>query len=314
MKGKGFLSGVVCGALLVGGIPAAFAAAGTKTISATYGDIKVYINEVPITPKDANGKTVEPFIADGTTYLPVRAAAEALGHEVVWDGATKSVYIGTQPDRLSAQSEQNAAASASVLTVPNNGDKRFVPVAGDRILCDDGSVYEIVKGPDLNSGSSFTASGKWHPSEELPEPTCDWSVYPDLLLPDVLGNRWNDEYGDDLHILNLHEMLRVQYTLYNHILPETQRYYFTDHPGMIDSLVKLGKSTDIKDLVGQVRFGYLYYDTQQGFYPWDENEVVKQVKNTPAKMFCVEVWDVYHDGYYTRTEYKLQTRQRESSG
>jgi hypothetical protein len=117
---------------------------------------------------------------------------------------------------------------------------------------------------------------------------------------------------DDLYILNLHEMRRVQYTLYNHILPETQRRY-TENPGLLKNITANGKSTDIKDLVGQVRFGYLYYGAQQGFYPWDENEVVKHVKNTPTMMFCVEVWDVYHDGYYTRTEYMLQTRQRESS-
>jgi hypothetical protein len=313
MKGKGFLSGVICGALLVGGVPAAFAAAGTKTISATYGDIKIYVDETQITPKDTNGKTVEPFIADGTTYLPVRAAAEALGQEVGWDGATKSVYIGTQPARLSAQSEQSAGV-AGVLTVPNNGDRRFVPVAGDRILCDDGSIYEIVKGPDLNSGSSFTANGKWHPAEALPEPTCDWSVYPELPLPVVEVKRFQNYdsqglFSDDLHVLNLHEMLRVQYTLYNHIYPESERWY-NERPGTLSHIKGLG----VTDIMGQVKFGYLYYDTQQGFYPWDENEVTKQVRNTPTMMFCVEVWDVYHDGYYTRTEYMLQTRQRESSG
>jgi hypothetical protein len=146
-----------------------------------------------------------------------KQAHRVFGQEVGWNGATKSVYIGTQPAQLSAQSEQNAAASAGVLTVPNNGDKRFVPVAGDRILCDDGSLYEIVKGPDLNSGSSFTANGKWHPDEALPEPTCDWSVYPELPLPAVEVKRFQSYdsqglFSDDLHIMNLHEMLRVQYT------------------------------------------------------------------------------------------------------
>jgi hypothetical protein len=36
---------------------------------------------------------VEPFVSDGTTYLPVRAIADALGKNVSWDNATKSVYI-----------------------------------------------------------------------------------------------------------------------------------------------------------------------------------------------------------------------------
>jgi hypothetical protein len=49
---------------------------------------------VLIQPKDANGKVVEPFISDGTTYLPVRAVCQALGKDIIWDGDTNSVYIG----------------------------------------------------------------------------------------------------------------------------------------------------------------------------------------------------------------------------
>ena len=44
---------------------------------------------------DANGNYVEPFIIDGTTYLPVRGIASALGLNVGWDGATKTVLLTT---------------------------------------------------------------------------------------------------------------------------------------------------------------------------------------------------------------------------
>ena len=46
------------------------------------------------TPKDAAGNVVEPFIMNGTTYLPVRAVGEALGMSVNWDGNTHTVYLG----------------------------------------------------------------------------------------------------------------------------------------------------------------------------------------------------------------------------
>ena len=65
-----------------------------KTIEATYRGIKLVVDGVPVTPKDANGSVVEPFISNGTTYLPVRAVGEALGKTVKWDGATSTVYIG----------------------------------------------------------------------------------------------------------------------------------------------------------------------------------------------------------------------------
>jgi hypothetical protein len=57
----------------------------------------LYVDGEKIMPKDANGKVVDPFIVDGTTYLPVKAVSEALGKSVTWDGETASVYIGVKP-------------------------------------------------------------------------------------------------------------------------------------------------------------------------------------------------------------------------
>lgn len=91
--------GMLLMALVMGlAIPAL--AATVKTIEANYMDIKLVVDGVPITPKDANGKAVEPFVFEGTTYLPVRAVGEALGKDVKWDGATKTVYIGEIPGKI----------------------------------------------------------------------------------------------------------------------------------------------------------------------------------------------------------------------
>ena len=74
-----------------------FAASVQKQLTAYYNGIKIYVDGALITPKDATGKVVDPFVSDGTTYLPVRAVGEALGKTVDWDGATQSVYIGAKP-------------------------------------------------------------------------------------------------------------------------------------------------------------------------------------------------------------------------
>lgn len=50
-----------------------------------------------VEPKDANGQTVEPFVYNGTTYLPVRAVSNAIGKDVSRDGAEKIVYLGAKP-------------------------------------------------------------------------------------------------------------------------------------------------------------------------------------------------------------------------
>ncbi|MDR2356241.1 MAG: copper amine oxidase N-terminal domain-containing protein, partial [Clostridiales Family XIII bacterium] len=85
-----------------------FAAAETREISANYSGITLYIDLEPVALLDANGNAVTPFIADGTTYLPVRAISEALGMEVVWEADTKSVRINEKPESVPAEQTPTA--------------------------------------------------------------------------------------------------------------------------------------------------------------------------------------------------------------
>ena len=96
-KIKGFIAGVCVAFVVSSGV--VFADSVSKTVTAVYNNIKIFVDGEKITPKDANGNTVEPFIIDGTTYLPVRAVASALGKEVDWDGTSNSVYIGKKPEK-----------------------------------------------------------------------------------------------------------------------------------------------------------------------------------------------------------------------
>lgn len=89
-KLKGIVLGIVIGVMLV---PTAFAAIGTVTKDLSYDDIKISLNEKIIEPKDANGNKIEPFIIEGTTYLPVRAVGDALGLNVEWEATSKTVLL-----------------------------------------------------------------------------------------------------------------------------------------------------------------------------------------------------------------------------
>ena len=74
MKNKRFripIIGLIC-CMLLGTI--AFAVNGRK-ITATYGGITIYLNGQKQVATDVNGKTVEPLIYQGTTYVPIRASA-----------------------------------------------------------------------------------------------------------------------------------------------------------------------------------------------------------------------------------------------
>ena len=88
---QGLICGVIIGAMLTSGIT--FAEEIKKSAELIYNNIKITLNGEEIEPKDVNGNKVEPFIIDGTTYLPVRAIANALGIEVDWDGETNTVIL-----------------------------------------------------------------------------------------------------------------------------------------------------------------------------------------------------------------------------
>ena len=93
MKKKLFTILFVAAIVLSLALSAYASSAYTKQATLNYRGISISINgEVkPLT--DANGNVVEPFIIDGTTYLPVRGIAEALGLNVEWDNATSTVII-----------------------------------------------------------------------------------------------------------------------------------------------------------------------------------------------------------------------------
>ena len=91
---KSFLMGLIIGALVCSGIAVAFAATYTADLKATYRDIKVYVDDQQIGYTASNGAYAEPFIIDGTTYIPLRLFSEKLGQDVKWDGDTNSIYIG----------------------------------------------------------------------------------------------------------------------------------------------------------------------------------------------------------------------------
>ncbi len=118
---KGFALGVICTSIAAGGL--AYAKTGSEMIEAAYNNIKIYMDGVLVNAKDANGKAVEPFISNGTTYLPVRAVGEAIGKQVTWDGASSSVYLGEVPGQMTYLTDIMDAYSSNRYAkyTPENG-------------------------------------------------------------------------------------------------------------------------------------------------------------------------------------------------
>ena len=63
-----------------------------KKITVTSG-VNVEFNNEAIDMTDANGKAVEAFIYNGTTYVPIRAVSNAFGADIGYDRNTQTISI-----------------------------------------------------------------------------------------------------------------------------------------------------------------------------------------------------------------------------
>lgn len=163
---KGIATGFILTAVAGGTL--AFAEPVKQNIEAVYNDIKIVIHGEQITPKDGDGNIVNPFIYDGTTYLPIRAVSEALGETVAWDGSTNTVYIGTERP-VATPTPTSKPSSWGLIPLDKYGDKqktitweeqnnrqpttlryddpnRPTAIEGDIFIAPDGNSYELHRG------------------------------------------------------------------------------------------------------------------------------------------------------------------------
>lgn len=85
---KNMILGAMVATLIVGTAPTAFAKESKMNIPVSFNNIKVIIDGKELKTDK------EPFTYEGTTYLPVRAVAEAVGKDVKWDSKTQTVILG----------------------------------------------------------------------------------------------------------------------------------------------------------------------------------------------------------------------------
>ena len=265
-----FAVGVLAGAALFGG-SAAYAAG----VMAERSTNTVYV--------DAQRTELEAYTINGENYVRLRDIGKAVNINVYWDGAvqidTNAPYTGEAPAQPVTE-----AADAGVVTLPTDGSK-YVPKVGDKIPCDDGTLYEVT---DVERFENNVFAPNFNPT--LPTPTCDWSLFPTLELPAVDVKHYVDETGDRLFVRNLYETRRMVYTIYNAL--------GTEPAGWRDGkpLAKIFTSIKPED---EPFAGY--------FWPWRSSEVEKHVHHLPNTRFSVEAWDYYLNGTYQYCRYYILT-------
>jgi len=126
----------------------AMAAMTEKTITVLTG-INIYHDDIKLNPTDVNGKPVELFAYNGTTYLPIRAVANMFDTNIQWEGSTFSVYIGKHSSTKPALYLQDltwftGSNWKTILSDKDNlGNERTNVIYNDSII--EGAINNIYK-------------------------------------------------------------------------------------------------------------------------------------------------------------------------
>ena len=278
MKGKfNFIAGLLLGALLFGGTTA-MAASGILATPFSETGQKITLNGTEV---QMTGYTI-----NGNNYFKLRDIGEAVDFGVTWNGKDRTVEIDTSTGYIPDETVRpKVDKDEGTVILPTNGTK-YVPRVGDVIKCTDGTNYKIT---DLS-----------HYREDpgpLPKPTCDWSQFPELKLPQNEARHLKMEGTDYLFVRNLYEMRRMQYTMYNAIGGNEQTW-------------KDGKLVLRSDGSPMARIALTIPDGEDydSFWPWRPSQLTDDFNACPPGLYQLEAWDVYADGKFLYTEYAVSVR------
>ncbi len=254
-----FAAGLLTGAMLFCGT-AAYAAG----ILAERSTNRVFM--------DGHEVQMEAYNIAGSNYVKLRDVGKAVGFNVTWDGAVQIDTTAPYTDDTAAQIPPAAGQNEILLNVPD---------VGDRIICDDGYVYEI-KDMTRYGMNAFQKE----PLGELPTPMCDWSAFPKLTLPRMEKRHFSTSTGETLFVRNMLETRRMEYTIYNALGSEPEAWR-DDKPLSTVSLTIPAEDADYA----------------AAFWPWDADQLVALVRSRPLSRFYVEAWDEYLNGAFICTRY-----------
>lgn len=195
-----------------------------------------------------------------------------------------------EPSGLEGRAGLSRNADGSI-NPPADGS-RYVPQDGDVIRCDDGTNYTLT---DVSRwDKSMFAEG---PLPPLPEPTCDWSQFPEVELPLMEVRHMVTEYSDELFVLNLYETRRMQYTLYN-LIGSNSETWENGAPKL--NYAKTGPLVNVHlTLVNDWE--------PQAFWPWKVSNIENLFNSRPVSQYHVQAWDHYNRGHFLETQYLIQS-------
>ncbi len=261
-------AGILAGTFAIG--PMANAAAGLLAEPSTQ---TFYV--------DGTKVNLEAYAINGRNYVQLRDVGRAVDFSVSYNAADNSVHIDS--DTPYAEDDPMSAPAGGAIPVPQS-DEPFRPVEGDVVLLDDGTTFMVTKAK---------------PEEPpLPTPTCDWSQFPELELPEAETRTWTaGKVAGTVAIRNFYETRRMQYTLYNasSTCPELWEN---------GTLKRSSKGNPIFHL----KLAIMEEGGVQPFWPWRAEQLTQVFYSAPMARYAVSAWDYYKDGQFLYTKYSIQTK------
>ena len=168
------LAGTFIGAALVGP-----ASAGVAALTAAPSTQTFYV--------DGKQVDLEAYVINGHNYVQLRDVGRAVDFGVAYDQGANRVLVDTS----SPYTEESAVSAPSGVVIVPQSDEPLRLKEGDKVLCDDGTTYEIT---DLRL---------WEEPEPLP-------AYDQTRFPDNAAVNCPELWADGAPALNLHLGISAQ--------------------------------------------------------------------------------------------------------
>jgi hypothetical protein len=234
-------SAVVLSSVLLAGVLASSsdAAVATKNVQVKYNNVKVTYNG-QLVPTD-----IEPFLINGTTYIPLRMMAGVFNKNVAWDGNTYTVSVTDKEDpRIATLQAEIALKDARIAEL----EKKLKDAEDKLAKAEDDDVDDRIEEleDDLNYDYGDYEDLEWSIFLSGDEDEIEVEIEVDL-----------DEYQDEYDDLSTRDIERLVENICNDIWDEFED---ADIDGVI---IDIADDDELHDFYGDADSGDIELDGKE---------------------------------------------------
>jgi hypothetical protein len=217
VKKSVFISSLVVCSLVFGVVGAGAANGITKIQAALNSNIKFKVDGNSWQPKDGNGKNLSALVYNGTTYLPLRSTAEALGVNLSLNSATQVISLDSGSangipynDATTSVAAPSTSTSSTPVAAPSTSTSSTPVASPSTSTSSTSSDIKVLSGTTSQMTSKLKEQAvillKMYGDSLLSGDTSNYAAY---LSKNVSTSRENSgtSLGDDYFIDNYSDLV-----------------------------------------------------------------------------------------------------------